>query len=80
MRVYFLTSQTHRDYDNMEVAQMFFRWFVDDDSEVFTDLLRKFVGASVEFGGLGGTVESVDDLTPVSDLVREWMAEALIED
>lgn len=78
MRVYFTTPQTERDYEMVEAARLFFRWITREDSADFVDFLRKFVGVSEEFGGLGGTVESDDDLTELSELITEVMADTFL--
>lgn len=81
MRVYFLTPQTHRDYELLEASEKFFRWLVrGDGADHLVSILRLFAATDEEFGGLGGVVEPVDDLTRLADVVRMHISAGLLAD
>lgn len=79
MRVYFLTPQIHRDYELSEASEKFFRWLVrGDGADHLVSILQLFAVAGEEFGGLGGVVEPMDDLTRLADVVRMHISAGLL--
>lgn len=62
MWVYFLVPGIWHEIEESEAAGHFLDWLTADESGVLTELVRKFLATSESLGGLGGTVESEDDL------------------